>query len=121
MMTRMPVTIPSAPKIIFPEKNAHALKPNDRVVNSVTKIRWNALSDILVRRAGWKILQCVKRQAHQSGEKENGEREQRVDHFFLGNQVHEKSGNDKGVGARNGEDERDFQRPGVMFRQKRNP
>src|SRR5277367_2778849 len=108
MMTRIPVIIPSAPKRFFPEKNAHALKPNDSVVSSVTKIRWNALSDILVRRAGWKILQCVKRQSHQTGEKENCEREQRVDHFFLGNQVHQKSGDDKGVGAGDCENESNF-------------
>src|SRR5271154_1140966 len=117
MMTRIPVTIPSAPKRIFPEKKAHALKPNDSVVSNVTKIRWNALSDILVRRAGREILQRVKRQSHQSGEKEDGEREERVDHFFLGNQVHEKSGYDEGVSARDHKDERHFQRPGVMFRQ----
>src|SRR5476649_1003809 len=114
MMTRIPVTIPSAPKRIFPERNAHALKPNESVVSSVTKIRWNALSDILVRRAGRKILQSVKRQAHQPGKKENGEREQRVDHFFLGNQVHEKPGYNEGIGARDGKDESHFQRPGVM-------
>ena len=107
-MTRIPVIIPSAPKRIFPDKKAHALKPNDSVVSSVTKIRWNALSDILVRRAGWKILQGVKRQSHQSGEKENGEREQRVDHFFFGNQVHQKSGDDEGVSARDGKDKTHF-------------
>src|SRR5580700_8562179 len=101
MMTRIPATIPSAPKTFFPAKKAHALKPNDSVVSSVTKIRWKALSDISVRRAGGKILQGIDRQPHQSGKKENGECEQRVDHFFLGNQVHEKSGDDKGVGARN--------------------
>src|SRR5476649_2522683 len=104
MMTKIPATIPSAPKTFFPEKKAHALKPNDSVVSSVTKIRWNALSDISVRRAGWEIVQCVKRQAHQSGKKENGERKQRVDHFFLGDQVHQKSGDDKGVGAGDCED-----------------
>jgi len=117
-MTRIAATIPSAPKITCPAIKAHALKPNDSVVSSVTKIRWNALSDILVSRAGWKILQCVKRQSHQSGEKENGEREQRVDHFFLGNQMHEKSGNDEGVATRYDENEPHFQRPCIMFRQK---
>src|ERR1700689_1456016 len=113
MITKIPMAIPSTPKRIFPETKAHALKPNDSVVSSVTKIRWNALSDILVGRAGRKILQGVKRQSHQSGKKENGEREQRVDHFFLRNQVHEKSGDNKGVGARDGEDESHFQRPSV--------
>src|SRR5277367_1716868 len=116
MMTRIPAMIPSAPKTFFPEKKAQALKPNDSVVSNVTKIRWNALSDILVRRAGRKILQCVKRQSHQTGEKESCEREQCVDHFFLGNQVHQKSGDDEGVAARDHKDERHFQRPSVMFR-----
>src|SRR5580692_9086148 len=117
MMTRIPATIPTAPKTGLSAANAHTAHPNDSEVNNVTKIRWNALSDMSVRCSGWKILQGVKRQSHQSGKKENGECEQCVDHFFLGNQVHEKSGDDEGVGARNHEDQRHFQSPGVMFRQ----
>src|SRR5580692_3487234 len=116
MTTKIPAAIAAKPKNGRPAMNAHAAQPNDSVVSSVTKIRWKALSDMSVGRAGRKIVQGVKRQPHQSGKKENGEREQRVDHFFLGNQVHEKSGDDKGVGARDCEDESHFQRPGVMFR-----
>src|ERR1700719_3968420 len=100
MMTRIPATIPIAPKTGLPAVNAHAAQPNDSVVSSVTKIRWNAFSDISVSRAGRKIVHGVKRQSHQSGKKENGEREERVNHFPFRNQVHEKSCDDEGIAAR---------------------
>jgi len=119
-MTKIPATIPSAPKIIFPEKKAHVLKPNDSVVSNVTKIRWKAFSDISVSRAGRKIVHGVKRQSHQSGKKENGEREERVNHFPFRNQVHEKSCDDEGIAARHNEDDCDFRRPADVL-QKRRP
>ena len=59
----MAATIPNAPIIGWPFVNAHAVKPNDSAVSSVTKIKWKAFNDILVQlRSRRKIVHRVKRQ-----------------------------------------------------------
>src|SRR5476649_493524 len=105
MMTRIPAAIPIPPRTELPSANAHAAQPNDSVVSSVTKIRWKAFSDISVRLgSGRKIVQRPHRQSHQAGEKEHGESERGVDRLFLGQQMHEKTGDDKGIDTGDGED-----------------
>src|SRR5437762_2866338 len=100
MMTKIPAATAIPPNVALPSANAHAAQPNASVVSSVTKIRWKAFSDISVRLgAGWKIVHRVNRQHKQPGDKKRGETQHGVDHFFFGQQVHEKAGDDKGVDA----------------------
>src|SRR5271167_4545116 len=98
MMTRIPAVTAIPPKTGLPSANAHAAQPNDSAVSSVTKIRWKAFSDILVRLgAGRKIVHRVNGQHKQPGDEKHGETQHGVDHFFLGKQVHEVAGDHKGV------------------------
>src|ERR1035438_7027765 len=104
MMTRMPVATPAAPNAGRPELNAHAAKPNDSAVSSVTKMRWNAFSDISMGRAGREIVHGIERQRKQADDEEHGETEHGINHFLFRNQVHEKTGDDKGVSGGDAED-----------------
>src|SRR5208282_6696180 len=110
-MTRIPAAMPSAPKSGRPAANPHAAQPNDSVVSSVTKMRWKALSDMLMGRARGKIVHGVNRQPHQGRGEKHGKAEHGVNHFPLRNQVHEKSGDDKGVAAGDRQDEPHLDRP----------
>src|SRR5271169_4440587 len=97
-MTRIPVPTPAAPKTGSPALNAHAAKPNDSEVSSVTKIKWKAFNDILVNGgAGRKIVHRPHGQPHQAGEKKHGEGKHGIDHFLFGQQVHEIAGDEKRV------------------------
>src|ERR1035437_3029107 len=112
MITKIPATIPDAPQKLLPVEKAHAAQPNDSAVSSVTKIRWKAFSDILVSGgSGRKIIHREHRQAHQPDEKNHRENEDGIDHFFLGQQVHEITGDEKGVHDGDGENHRHFCRP----------
>src|ERR1017187_4862269 len=97
MMTRMPVATPAAPNAGRPELNAHAAKPNDSAVSSVTKMRWKTFSDISMGRARRKIVHRVERQREQADNEKHGETEHGVNHPLFRNQVHEKAGHDEGV------------------------
>ena len=84
-MTRIPAATAMPPKVGLPSANAHAAQPNDSEVSSVTKIRWKAFNDILMRLgSGRKIVQRVNGQHEQSGDEKHGETQDGVNHFLLG-------------------------------------
>src|SRR5689334_14006520 len=84
---------PSAEKKFF---NPHTAQPNASAQAAVMKIKWKAFSDIsTVGGPKRKITHGPEGQRHQAGEKERSEAEDSVDHFSLGNQVHEIPGHKK--------------------------
>ena len=61
-----------------------------------------------------KIIHCVERQTHQTGEEEHGKTENRINQFLFGQQVHQEAGDQKRVDARHAQYHRHFDRPSVM-------
>lgn len=89
MITKMAAIIPPTPKRILPDANAHAENTSASVVSSVTKIRWNAFSDILVHgRSGREIAHRIPRQPEQTENEKNGKTQNGINHFLFRKQVH---------------------------------
>src|SRR5580658_4154914 len=102
---RMPTINSARLRVSIYSCSSHAPHPNAISIDSAINTIWNAFSDILPYLHNAAVGHRQQRKIHQSGKKEDGGGQDRVNHLFFRKQVHEKADHQESL--RTGDNQRD--------------